>query len=82
MNGAVYEITGNGYNGDTDATDDRVLWVIGTGNDVAFAIMGLKADMQCMAPAWQSELHVAHPDVDFVLPRDILRLRATLMQWE
>ena len=72
----VHEVTGAGFYGGDDDTDDRVLWVVGTTGQVKQAIEGLGAD-------WgTSSIPMDNPDIDFHLPADVDALRKRLAAFQ
>ena len=72
----VHEITGAGFDGGDDITDDQVLWVVGTTDQVKQATEGLDA-------GWgTSSIHLDNPDIDFHLPQDHDALRKRLAAFQ
>lgn len=71
----TYEITGHGFDGGSDATDDRVFWVKAANrDDVVQAIAGTKAAIHGVIDP--------QADIDFHLPADAGRLKAKLFEFE
>ena len=67
----TFEIVGAGYDGGTDATDDRVIWVQAESVDLIHqAIEGTGAQL--------SDTIAGNVDVDFRIPADMERLRERL----
>ena len=72
----VFEVTGAGFDGGTDETDDRVLWVVA---DNERQVIDAIAD--CGA-AFCGEIHEdCKANVDFELPRQIRDLQVKLLGW-
>lgn len=70
-----FEIVGYGFNGATDATDDRIYWVYAESHDVTrAAIAGTLA-------AGFHDMPDGDTSTDFTLPADNEKLRAALLQW-
>lgn len=72
---AHFEITGYGYNGATDATDDRIIWVWAESMDVVKGSMENIAITSCDA---LPSCSMGPPDVEYKLPGDGNALRARL----
>lgn len=69
----IYEVVGAGFDASSDATDDRVLWVKALSRrHVEVGISGIGATCAPLQIANHED------DVDFVLPRDVVALRARL----
>lgn len=69
----AFEVTAPGFNGGTDATDDRVFWLLATSLDeVLIAIDGTGATFHGSIDI------VRDGDIDFRLPQDWLTLRTSL----
>lgn len=72
----VHEITAAGFDGGDDSTDDRVLWVIGTTEQVRQVTEGLDA-------GWgTSSIPADDPNIDFNLPKDFDALRRRLAAFQ
>lgn len=70
-----FEVTAAGFDGSTDATDDRVIWVKATDADaVARAVEGTGAGFH--------RIINGDTDIDYVLPQDELSLRAELIRFQ
>lgn len=70
----TFEVTGFGFDGATDETDDRVFWVRAVdGAAVELAIAGIPA-------GFHNRIDV-NSDVDFVLPSQSNELRAALLKF-
>ena len=71
----VFEVLGAGYTGESDETDDRVLWVKATSRAaVLAAVAGTRASFV--------DLVEVASDIDFVLPDQEGELRAKLLEFE
>lgn len=72
----VFEVTAAGFDGSTDDTDDRVFWINApNGIEVLRAISNTGAKL-C------AEIEGGHREnVDFTLPEDTEKLRATLVHF-
>lgn len=69
----AFEVTAAGFNGGTDATDDRVFWILAASlHEVLTAIDGTGATFHGSIES------VPDGDIDFQLPQDWLTLRASL----
>lgn len=71
----VFEVTGVGFDGDDDRTDDRVLWVRASSYaEVDEATRDLR---EGWVTVLQAQVAEADEGIDFILPRDLddLRLR-------
>jgi hypothetical protein len=72
----LYEILGYGFDGGTDETDDRVIWVSGSIEDVRAVIEGTKARKAETLPDNYSHA------IDYRLPEDAEELKARLLSYE
>lgn len=77
----VFEVLGQRFDGGTDATDDRVLWIVADSlNDVTAAINGMGgsvSEVLDMGDDMAGELGV----IDFTLPGDAAALRERMAKW-
>jgi hypothetical protein len=72
----VFEVTAAGFSGETDATDDRVLWIVAADKaQVAAAIEGLGAILCDEVNEKPADIQDA---IDFTLPADLDALRVKL----
>lgn len=73
------EVLAFGFNGNTDDTDDRVIWVAAQSKEqIIAAIQGTQAQLGAELPGSFS----ADDGIDYVLPRENERLKQTLLQFE
>lgn len=73
MSGPMFEIVAVGFNGETDETDDRIIWVRAPAAEaVALAVEGTGATFKPIP---------VNDDADYVLPRDIDELREELQNF-
>jgi hypothetical protein len=71
----AFEITASGFDGGTDETDDRVLWVMApTQEEVTLAIEDL--DASCVPIP-----HIQAQDADYTLPGDLVEFQRTLRKF-
>lgn len=77
MKTPVFEVIAHGFDGSTDETDDRVIWVLADDlKIVESAIYGTGAKCSC-----QIEMSPGDAGIDYWLPRDFLEMRARLAQY-
>lgn len=75
----VFQVTGAGFSANTDATDDRVLWIEADNfEQAAVAIHGLKCSFVSTGIPLR---HVGPGCVDFRLPADTAALRERLQHF-
>lgn len=75
----IYEITAAGFDGSTDETDDRVLWIAARNeHDVLFAIANTGAVFRCKLP---DNMHIHTCEIDYSLPEQSLNLQEDLLQY-
>ncbi|QYW06430.1 hypothetical protein uan_018 [Pseudomonas phage UAntarctica] len=71
-----FEITGAGFDGGTDETDERVLWVTAdTEAQVQEAVTATGASYTSLG------LILSSVDIDYTLPADAVPLRQRLLGW-
>ena len=76
----MFEVTGPGYNGDTDQTDARVFWVLAPDAKAVLRITKEVPNTTTVAMSRSADDCVT--EIDFVLPREEMRLLTKLIRLE
>lgn len=75
----LYEVTLAGFDGSTDATDHKVLWVASVSHSLLSEVL-----TECKARATITRIHGVHgvqsDDIDFTLPADLDRFKLRLQR--